>query len=73
MEDIFQSTGSDDEYLVRFWQLNPMRKYFDLYGSEGSHQTVEIGDTEKFMDILRFTRDILEEQGSCEMVYVNPL
>tara|TARA_A100001391_G_scaffold196583_1_gene175370 strand:- start:7704 stop:7919 length:216 start_codon:yes stop_codon:yes gene_type:complete len=71
MEDIFQSTGSDDEYLVRF-VVNPMRKCFDLYGSEGSHQTVEC-DTEKFMDILRFTRDILEEQGSCEMVYVNPL
>lgn len=71
MENIFQLAGSDEEYLTRF-VVNPMRKCFDLYGSEGSHKTVEC-DVDKFMEILTFCREILDEQGNCEMVYVNPL
>lgn len=71
MEDFFQAAGSDDEYLIRF-VVNPMRKCFYLYGSEGSHKTVEC-DTDKFMEILSFTREILEDGDCCEMVYVNPL
>ena len=49
-----------------------MRKCFDLYGSEGSHQTIEC-DTDKFMEILSFTREVMEDSDYCEMVYVNPL
>tara|TARA_B100002019_G_C21219846_1_gene574096 strand:- start:986 stop:1201 length:216 start_codon:yes stop_codon:yes gene_type:complete len=71
MEELFQSHDTDDEYLTRF-VVNPMRKCFDLYGSEGSHQTIEC-DTDKFMEILSFTREIMEDSDYCEMVYVNPL
>lgn len=63
--------NQENEYLTKV-VVNPFKKTFDLYGSEGSHRQVEC-DMEEFFSVLELSRDMLDENDNCELVYVSPM
>lgn len=70
-EDIHQTDNCDEEYLTKV-VINPMSRTFNLYGSFGSHKTIEC-DIDEFASILEMTRIAIDEEDDCDVVYVNPL
>jgi len=63
--------NQENEYLTKV-VVNPFKKTFDLYGSEGSHRQVEC-DMDEFFSVLELSRDMLDENDNCELVYVSPM
>jgi hypothetical protein len=63
--------NQENEYLTKV-VVNPFKKTFDLYGSEGSHRQVEC-DMEEFFSVLEISREMLDENDNCELVYVSPM
>ena len=63
--------NQENEYLTKV-VVNPFKKTFDLYGSEGSHRQVEC-DMEEFFSVLELSREMLDENDNCELVYVSPM
>ena len=61
----------ENEYLTKV-VVNPFKKTFDLYGSEGSHRQVEC-DMDEFFSVLELSREMLDENDNCELVYVSPM
>lgn len=63
--------NQENEYLTKV-VVNPFKKTFDLYGSEGSHRQVEC-DMDEFFSVLELSREMLDENDNCELVYVSPM
>ena len=58
-----------DEYLTRC-VVDPLKRKFYLYSSEGDEKTVDCETMDQFMSVLRFVRETASEDV---LSYVNPL
>ena len=59
----------DDEYLMKC-VVDPTKKTFSLYSSEGDTKKVECDDTEQFMNVLKLVRATCPED---RLVYADPI
>ena len=59
----------DDEYLTRC-VVDPTKKTFYLYSSEGDEKVVTCENTEQFMNVLKLVRAMCPEE---RLVYAEPL
>ena len=59
----------DDEYLMKC-VVDPVKKTFYLYSSEGDTKSVVCDDTEQFMNVLKLVRAMCPEE---RLVYAEPL
>ena len=59
----------DDEYLMKC-VVDPTKKTFYLYSSEGDTKKVECDDTEQFMNVLKLVRATCPED---RLVYADPI
>jgi hypothetical protein len=57
-----------DEYLVRC-VVDPIKKSFYLYSSEGSEKHVICDNVDQFMNVLSTVRETLDDRS--ELVYTN--
>ena len=60
----------DDEYLTRC-VVDPLKRTFNLYSSEGSEKQVSCETVDQFMNVLNLVRILIEDEDT--LVYVNPL
>ena len=60
----------DDEYLTRC-VVDPLKRTFNLYSSEGTERQVECETVDQFMNVLTLVRVLIEDENT--LVYVNPL
>ena len=58
-----------DEYLTRC-VVDPLKRKFYLYSSEGDERTVDCETMEQFMNVLELVRDITPDDV---LAYANPL
>ena len=59
----------DDEYLMKC-VVDPAKKTFYLYSSEGDTKKVECDDTEQFMNVLKLVRATCPED---RLLYADPI
>ena len=59
----------DDEYLTKC-VVDPVKRTFFLYSSEGDEKEVKCETAEEFMGVLKFVRDTCPEG---RLSYSNPL
>ena len=59
----------EEEYLTRC-VVDPTKKTFYLYSSEGDTKSVVCDDTEQFMNVLKLVRATCPEE---RLTYTNPL
>ena len=59
----------DDEYLTKC-VVDPAKRTFYLYSSEGDEKAVTCDDVEEFMGVLSFVRATCPEE---RLVYVDPI
>ncbi len=59
----------DDEYLTKC-VVDPSKRTFYLYSSEGDQKVVDCDDIDQFMNVLEFVRKMCPEE---RLVYANPL
>ena len=59
----------DDEYLTRC-VVDPTKKTFYLYSSEGDEKVVVCDDTDQFMNVLKLVRATVDEET---LSYTSPL
>ena len=59
----------EEEYLTRC-VVDPTKKTFYLYSSEGDEKVVMCEDTEQFMNVLKLVRATCPEE---RLTYTNPL
>ena len=59
----------DDEYLMKC-VVDPVKKTFYLYSSEGDTKSVVCDDTEQFMNVLKLVRATCPEE---RLVYSDPI
>ena len=59
----------DDEYLMKC-VVDPVKKTFYLYSSEGDTKSVVCDDTEQFMNVLKLVRATVDEDT---LSYSSPL
>jgi len=58
-----------DEFLTRC-VVDPLKRKFYLYSSEGDEKTVDCETMEEFLNVLELVRDITPEDV---LAYANPL
>ena len=58
-----------DEYLTRC-VVDPVKRKFFLYSSEGGERVVDCETTDQFMSVLELCRALLDEDT---LAYANPL
>ena len=59
----------EDEYLTKC-VVDPSKRTFYLYSSEGDEKVVECDTVDEFMNVLSFVRDTCPEE---RLSYANPL
>ena len=59
----------DEEYLTKC-VVDPVRRTFYLYSSEGDKKTVDCNNVEEFMNVLQLVRATCPEE---RLVYADPL
>ena len=59
----------DEEYLTKC-VVDPVRRTFYLYSSEGDKKTVDCDNVEEFMNVLELVRATCPED---RLVYADPL
>ncbi len=60
----------EEEYLTRC-VVDPLKRTFNLYSSEGSEKQVACETVDQFMNVLNLVRILIEDEDT--LVYVNPL
>ncbi len=60
----------DDEYLTRC-VVDPVKRTFYLYSSEGDEKKVTCETTDQFMNVLKLVRATIEDEEV--LSYTNPL
>ena len=59
----------DEEYLMKC-VVDPIKRTFYLYSSEGDKQTVDCDNIDEFMNVLELVRATCPEE---RLTYTNPL
>ena len=59
----------DDEYLTKC-VVDPAKRTFYLYSSEGDEKQVDCDNVEEFMNVLQIVRKLCPEE---RLAYTNPL
>lgn len=67
-----EQNEDSEEYLIRC-VVDPLRKTFYVYSSEGDMKELECDTVEEFMNVLDFVRAILVDEHKGILAYANPL
>ena len=66
---VIKQTSMQDEYLTRC-VVDPIKRKVYMYSSEGTEREVECETVEQFMNVLKYIREVLDEDT---LAYANPL